>query len=572
MKRVTRWALAVAGVLVGAEAATIALRTPGYQPFLPTAWTMVALLVPGCALLLAGYAAIGRADTDRVGWLLSAAGIAWFAAGWNDPSAGAEWVFAVGRIATLVCPVLAVHAVLRWQGSLRRTELAGIVAGYLFAGVLGGLVPVLFDDPRLGICRDCPPDPLLIIQLPTLAVAASWLAAVGGIGWSSLLLLAHVDRLGRYSPVRRRLELPLGAAGIGVCALACIGYVHALTSSGDNQTSLEGALWLGLALLLVVVAVGSVWPSMALRLTRLRLVRLVVETAAAPGVGDLSATVGAALRDPTARLLYPATDGRLVDANGAPVVPPTALTRLHRGQTTIAYLAHGAGSLDAAPILDEITRATRLTLDNERLHAEHSWQLRQLQDSRRRIVAAADRERRTLERDLHDGAQQSLVALALTLSLAELNSDSTDRISVLRMAGRDVTQALIELRTIARGIYPRELGDEGLDVALEMLAESAVSPIVLDVDIPSRLPATVESAAYFAIRLYLEPQIDSVTDPATVTVRRSTAWLSIDIDTPTPPEDMLAIEDRVGALGGTLTIQPSANADTCAHLELPCES
>jgi signal transduction histidine kinase len=302
------------------------------------------------------------------------------------------------------------------------------------------------------------------------------------------------------------------------------------------------------------------------------LVRLLVEATAAPGVGDLSATLGAALRDPTARLLYPVTDGRLVDANGAPVEPPTALTRLHRGQTTIAYLAHDAGSLDAGPILEEITRATRLTLDNERLHAEHTWQLRQLQDSRRRIVAAADRERRTLERDLHDGAQQNLVALALTLSLAEINSDSADRISALQMAGRDVTQALVELRTIARGIYPRELGDEGLDVALEMLAESAVSPIILDVDIPSRLPATVESAAYFAIRQYFDPQVDSVAGPAALTVRRSAAWLSIDIHTPTPPDNMLAIEDRVGALGGTLTIQPSANAGARAHLELPCES
>ena len=118
--------------------------------------------------------------------------------------------------------------------------------------------------------------------------------------------------------------------------------------------------------------------------------------------------MAALLRDPSAQLLFPLPDGQVVNATGVVSRVPddeTAATRLTRGEETVAYLVHRPGALDDATV-DEVVRAARLSLDNERLHAEREAQLRELRESRRRIVATADRERRSLERDLHDGSQQ----------------------------------------------------------------------------------------------------------------------------------------------------------------------
>lgn len=574
MSRVARSALAAAGVAAGAEVSIIVARAPGYQPFLPIGWALVAVLLPGCALIVVGYAGAGRAETRSAGLLLSGAGVAWFVAGWNSSEADSRWVFAAGRLASLIWPVLAVHAVLRWQAPLRRVERALLAACYLWTGVLGGLVSVLFVDPTLTGCSACAADPLLIMQLPTLAAGSAWLAAVGGVVWSGLLVVVQIDRLLRCPPLRRRLDLPVALAGVGVCTITWAWYVRELWGGGDNQTALDSWLWLCQAVLLVGVACGAAWPAIALRITRLRLVRLVVEAASAPVLGGLSATLATVLNDPSARLLYPVADGWLVDANGAPASPPAStstLTRLHRGESTIAYLANDTGSLEAGPLLDEITRTIRLTLDNERLHAQHSWQLRQLQESRRRIVAAADRERRTLERDLHDGAQQGMVALSLALSLAELQSSEPNRIALLQAARREVTEAVVELRAIARGVYPRELGDEGLDAALEVLAESSVSPVTIDL-LLGRTSSALESATYFAVRQCIERQIVGAAAPARVRIRRSAVGLTVDICTDQRPEGLLAVEDRVGAVGGSLTVQPGDSPRVRVHLELPCAS
>ena len=134
-----------------------------------------------------------------------------------------------------------------------------------------------------------------------------------------------------------------------------------------------------------------------------------------------------------------------------------------------------------------------------------------------------------------------------------------------------MTEAVVELRAIARGVYPRELGDEGLDAALEVLAESSVSPVTLDL-LPGHAPSALESATYFVVRQCVERQIVGAAAPARVRIRRSPVGLTVDICTDQRPEGLLAVEDRVSALGGSLTVQPGDNPGIRVHLELPCVS
>jgi signal transduction histidine kinase len=207
----------------------------------------------------------------------------------------------------------------------------------------------------------------------------------------------------------------------------------------------------------------------------------------------------------------------------------------------------------------------------QRLHAERAAQLRELRASRVRIVAAADRERRRLERDLHDGAQQRLVSLALGIRLEDITSSSgtsSDRAAILADAETEVAAALAELRTIARGLFPRELADEGLGASLETFAETDPTPVELDLQVPEGASSAVESAAFFVVAQLLATSTHTPTPGRAVRVRRSGGHLELVLHGSTRTEDLTTVEDRVGAIGGTVQ-RIGAGA---IRIELPCAS
>jgi len=212
-----------------------------------------------------------------------------------------------------------------------------------------------------------------------------------------------------------------------------------------------------------------------------------------------------------------------------------------------------------------------LALENERLQAEAQAQLADLRAARARIVAASDRERRRLERDLHDGAQQRLVTLSLAIRLAALRAGSVDRgvSDNLGVAARKVTDAVGQLRVLARGLYPRELADEGLAAGLESFAETAPIPVRLTAIDDHRCPATIESTAYFAVAQSI---LRSVSPSASVTVRRVATRLHVEVDVAVAPDDLTDVEDRVGAVGGALAINPIGCDRVRMQVDLPCAS
>jgi signal transduction histidine kinase len=236
------------------------------------------------------------------------------------------------------------------------------------------------------------------------------------------------------------------------------------------------------------------------------------------------------------------------------------------GGREVSTLVHRRGLLDDPDFAQEIASAARLAIEHERLHASRRAQLERLRLSRARLVATADSQRRQLERDLHDGAQQRLLTLSIAVRLArrQLGGGDPALERELAAAEDELGVALAELRELAHGLFPMVLTNEGLGAALEVLAER--TPRLVTGALPDgRFAAPVESAAYFVVSeaLRREPNGDVAID-----ARREGDRLVVEVRTEGElTGEAIAIEDRVGALDGALI------ADV-HHLraELPCGS
>jgi signal transduction histidine kinase len=388
-----------------------------------------------------------------------------------------------------------------------------------------------------------------------------------GIAWIPLVIGVVAVRLLRLSAPRRRLVAPMLVTTAGYLLVVGIGYLRSAGRGFLGNDPVDRRLWLCEGGLLITIALASAWPIVLRRLTRSAIASLVVAAASMPRSGGLRESLRSALGDDSLRLLYPLDDGRFVDGDGLVASPDGSrpCTPLVRGDATVALLEHRPDLLDGDSAVREVTDASGLALDNERLEAERQVQLADLRGSRARIVAAADAERRRLERDLHDGAQQQLVESALALQLEQLRATEPARATRLEEARAEVTTALADLRTLARGLYPAELADEGLVAALEVLQEASPVPLALTSTVDERPPLPVESAAYYAISSCLVAA-------SSVAVTRHDDVLRVDIEARGMLPDLVAVEDRVGAVDGTVSVEPSSGVGSRVRVELPCGS
>jgi signal transduction histidine kinase len=320
------------------------------------------------------------------------------------------------------------------------------------------------------------------------------------------------------------------------------------------------------------------------RLARVGLGELVVELGNNPEQGQLRDALARALRDPSLELGYwmPAAQ-EYVDVQGKQVdVVPTAtraVTILERRGEKVAALVHDAALREDPTLLDAVSSAAGLALDNERLLAELRTQLAETRDSRARIVDAADTERRRLERNLHDGAQQRLVTLALHLRMAQesLRDDPTAAGAMLDGVGQDLKLALQELRELARGLHPAILTERGLAPALQSIATRAPFKIEITGVPHQRLPAVIEAAIYYVVAETLtnaakhagasEAHVELSTTGDTVTVQiRDNGGGGANL---ADGSGIRGLSDRVEALGGRLELQSPIGAGTVVKAELP---
>ncbi len=550
----------------------------------------VAELVAGWAMIGAGCFVWWRNGGGRSGLLLALAGMAWFITEWANPGIGIGAAFTAGLATHALAPAVVAHAVLAYpSGRLSsRLERLAVSLAYVDGALVLGLLPALFFDPGRQACSLCPPNLLLLDSRPGTFAALNgggiWLGVVWTIGIAALC----VWRLARSSVPLRRLTGPVLLGGTGYLLFVWWSFVQGLPDGRLGTDEIAFRLWLGQVAGLCAIGLGVAWSWLLRRRTRSVMARLVVELGGSPPPGGLRDVLARSLGDPDLKVAYRLNEPeRLVDAAGMPVDPAApegrAVTQLARQGQTMAMLIHRQGLLDDPAVVDEVVSATRLALENERLQAEVFAQLEDLRASGARIIATGDAERRRLERDLHDGAQQRLVGLSLALRLARAALGGVPDpkvIALIDQADVALRMAINELRELAHGIFPAVLTDEGLGAAVEALADRASIPITI-VGMPEeRLPSPVETAAYFLIaEVTGSTAALAGASGATLDVRHDGNRLLVQvidegmgITEPDPDSVFIDLADRIGALEGQLWVERTPSGALAIRAEIPCES
>ena len=216
---------------------------------------------------------------------------------------------------------------------------------------------------------------------------------------------------------------------------------------------------------------------------------------------------------------------------------------------------------------------------NERLDAELRAHVKELRASRARMVEAGLAERRRLERDLHDGAQQRLVSLVLGLRMIEkrLDEDPAGARGLVEMVGSELEAALRELRDLARGIHPAVLSDRGLDAALETLADRAPLPVELEATIAERLPEPVELTLYFVVSEALTNVAKHAhASQANVRAARHNGRVVVEVSDdgvgsadPAKGSGLRGLADRLSGLDGKLELRSERGQGTVLRAEIP---
>jgi signal transduction histidine kinase len=457
---------------------------------------------------------------------------------------------------------------------------AALVAWITFSYVVSGLfawrhVP----DSRVG--------PLMVAAgfaplLSTLSVTGANLPSTLGEALVLLpvVLFFHVFLAYPSGRLERRFER-LVVAGAYVAAIGAGLVWIVLGGAGTGNL-------LGLVMFAVIGLAPLVFLSGLLRarLARSAVGDLFVELRTDPAPGELRDALARALRDPSLRLAYWLPEfGTYADHDGVAVQLPSrerrGVTLIDRNGVRVAALLHDPALRDEPALLDAVTAAAGIALENERLHVELRARLEDLRESRARVIEAERKERQRLERNLHDGVQQRLVALSLDLDRLENELESYPE-AAGRLAGarREIAASLDELRELARGIHPAVVTGHGLGVALEELATHAPVPVRLDVNVEGRLPEHLEIAAYYLVSESLanigkHAQATS----ATIEVSREDGRVLVEvIDDGVGGADtecgsgLRGLADRVEALGGRLRVWSSRGGGTRVRAEMPCAS
>jgi signal transduction histidine kinase len=575
--------LAAAALSLAWAIAAILAVDPGADP--PTTYAAalpaarVADIAAGLGLVLAGGLALTQPRARRLGLLAMLAGVAWLGADWEGSETGAPLLRSLGAVVAPFSLALVLHLALALPTGRLRTPSARAltVAAYGIAAA-ASLGRVLFRDPLLDLyCwRNCSDNTFLVHADPGFASTLNdiWLWSALAIALALLAVGAH--RLVTATRPARRVLLPLlGPAMLvgGSEAAYALALLH--TPFEDPERTDFAAIFLARSLGLAALALGLAWSVLRVPRTRARVARLASELGEAPPPGKLCEALVAALGDPDIDVVYPRSDSeQLIDADGRRASLPTggrAVARITRGDRTRALVVHDPALVDEPGLERALGSTARLAVENEALRAEALAQLEELKASRARIVEAGDATRRRLERNLHDGAQQRLLALSYDLRLAQAGARADHDeplVGLLDAAGGETASALEELRELAQGIHPAILTEAGLAPALQTLADEAPLPVELGKVAPERQPPPVETTTYVTVSEAIEDANRRGATFLAVRVDRENDRLVITAKDDGAPRSsrLTELADRVGALGGSLDL-----AATALRAEISCE-
>jgi signal transduction histidine kinase len=605
--------LAMVALILGVLLARAAVRWAEFveAPVMGPYWDAVV----GLAYVATGLIAWRRRPDNRVGKLMTAVGFAWFigmaanVTDWNlvRQAFGYTWdhapKFDVYRLALWfegASQALLVHLVLAFPTGRLGSRPARIVAGAAYANmvVLGFLRATTFDYlilSRLGFVHQGALGLWIsddTYRTFTRVAQGLWIVILVGV----LAILIH--RWRSATRAARRMLAPVWLAGAVVAVLVALGVATLVGSLGSQAPLVAGipveyprtsgdqlVFWLsrvGQVLIPIAFLIGLLWMSLA----RIGVSGLVRRLGEAPPPGALRDALAAALGDPSLEVGYwiPALQ-EFVDGDGLPLAMPAAtgdrsVTVIEREGEQLGALIHDPALDDQTDLLEAVGAAASLAMENERLHAEVRAQLEEVRASRVRIVEAADAERERVERDLHDGAQQRLVNLSLTLRMARdrLDGASPEAAASIDAAAAELRTALAELRELARGIHPAILTEEGLAGALDSLAERSAVPVVIGEVTEERLPPTVEATAYYVVSEALANVAKhSGATQATVDAGVAGGLLRVRVTDdgrggaePARGSGLRGLSDRVAALGGSLEVESPSGRGTRVVAEIPC--
>ena len=578
-------------ILLGLAGAVLAVVT-AFAPFIyayPLATPLnpvfaVATLIGELLWVAAMLASYARDPGGRM-WalilaarLVAAIGVIWVA---NTSLTWTLWHLSIG-----IGSVVFAHLVLAFPGGRLTTafdrRLMGIAYGVLIVSRIG---LALVWDPRSADCFPrCEVNPFVIWPSDELA----WLFGPGTSLLLPALAVGVVVSLWRRwrtaSPVLRRTILPVAIVApleLGVAS------ARAIVSLSQDAWETVGLVLSTSPLAFLHAAIPAAFLAgiLSARLSRGAIADLAIELGRGVPLGGLRDTLARTLRDPTLVLAFPAPAGDgYVDGDGRPVEVPVesntgrGVARLEREGELLAVLVFDpAVEIEDPGRVQAVASVARMALENERLAAQVRAQLEEVRASRTRIVDAADAERRRIERDLHDGAQQRLVALAMRLDQArgqvagagELIDATTD----------ELQRAIGEVRDLAHGLHPTILTELGLAAAVDSLAERTPIPVRARVT-GERVAPEAEVAAYFLVAETVTNAVKhaSATE-VTVEAEIDRDDLSVTIvddgrggADPARGSGLQGLVDRIGAIGGTLTIDSPPGGGTVLRARIPAHA
>ncbi len=559
--------IAIAGLLTAACSLGLALTNDGVSGI------QVALLewisIPYIA---AGLLAWWRRPDSRLGVLMIIGGFATGVSG----LAFAQFALphTIGVIFDVLPAVIFLHVYLAFpEGRLRSYFERGVVAAGYTAAIgfqlvkmsLGGVGPKNLLEVSTRTASAHTVEQVQLVSISVLCIA--------GIA----VLAARRRHAGR--PLRRPVALLIDSFALGLVMIAVLFVFGAF--EGPAFQTIQRATLIVIGISPIAFLIGL----LDARLARAAVGNLFVELRADPSPVALRNALARALRDPSLELAYWLPEfGSWADLDGRSVVLPEAasgraMTLIDREGTRMAALLHDPALEEERELLTAVGAAAGIALENGRLQTEQKAHLEELKGSRARVIEAGQRERQRLERNLHDGAQQRLIALSLELSLLEKQvAGDADTRARLDQARQEIAVSLDELRAVARGLHPAVLSGHGLEVALQSLAANAPLSVRLNVGFDDRLPEQIEVAAYYVVSESLANIAKHASArSAGVEVSRVGGAVVVEVvDDGVGGADsehgsgLRGLADRVEALGGTLRVWSPTSGGTRLRAEMPC--
>jgi signal transduction histidine kinase len=491
-------------------------------------------LVAALALVAGAVHVARRAEAVLAGALLAgAAGLAFHAL--PDPPDGAA-LFTLSLVGASLAPAAVAHAALVYPGGRLAAPLDAVAVAFGYAvhvGLAGLLVAFVLDPARAG-CFACPDNLLLVhADQPTADWLAHWAPRAVAATEVALAVLIVVRWIRRAPSI----AAPVSGAAIIVLALSAVTNLRA--ADGLAREPLDRGLWLVTVAALGLVALALMWRPVRAARVRAALGRLTVAVSAGPE--DIRATLADACGDRGLSIAVPHPEtGEPLALDGTPASPVRARTPVERRGRLVAWLDHDP----SVPAIPEIARPAALTLEREALRASARLQEEEIRASTARLVEAGDAERRRLERNLHDGAQQRLLALALALERTHGTDEAQVRIGAMRN----------DLRRLAHGIHSVTLAEGGLAEAVLALVQAADGRVAVEALPATRASAAAEAAIYRVVAVTLRVAGSA---RLAIDVRQGDLRAAVGVtgvDEATLNDALAGAGARIAALGGELTV------------------